>query len=222
MAKASGPEEFFEVFRQRRGQETRETAEPPRPGSGPLPFGGGHKTVTMRVRTLVIGACSSLLLMVLCLFVGMAIGRPRGPAVENRPLIHQARGTYGRSGGPNNGSVTERTVETPPGKHATPPPMPPVAAQKVWVIVVATYQKGAAAREYADDVMKFLREQDVVKSFRVSVGSSEIGNHRLVYVGPFASNSDPIARQMLTAIKRMKYRNATFSDAYMTEITLRL
>jgi len=222
MAKLSGPEEFFEVFHERRGQPPKEPLPPAGPQPGQSPFGGDRpKTVTITVRTLMAGIFSSLLLMVLCVFVGMAIAKApstQGVQGEPRPLVQQT----GRPGGSqerpvDTGSAGIGEGEAPPDNREAAPPQPP-QQQKVWVIAVVSY--APSAREYADEFRKFLTEQDFVKSFRVHVGCDIVGNKRLVYVGPFASADDPIAKNMLAAIRKMRYGNSTFGDAGMMEITM--
>jgi hypothetical protein len=218
MAKLNGPEEFFEVFhRKQAGAPGEKQPDEQRVARPRVNFGSAERTVTLKLRTLVIGAASSVLLMILCYFVGVA-GRSQPPTEPGgqRPVqgVSVSESTEGGGPGADAGEATRMGVGQNEASSADNAAQPPRTG---YVLVVAAYEQTATGRNYAYEVIEHLKKQEVIRTSPVSVGAFVMGNHLTVCIGPFASSKSASARRVEQAVKNMTYRDKAFSDAYFTK-----
>ena len=213
MAKLSGPEEFFEVFREKQPEEGR-SQQPV--GQIPIqapPSFRQEKTVTLKVRTLVIAGTSSVLLMVLSYLVGAA-GRPeqnKGPLQAGGGRRQQERqGLPGGRGVDDAGLRAGQTNGTPPvdGRTDTDP-----SRRGKYVLRIITYRNTATGRKLAGELELFLKEHPVLSSHAVSVGADVRPREGIViYVGPFDSRKSSKAKVIKEAVKKMRYKGQPLGE----------
>lgn len=196
MAKLSGPEEFFEVFRHQKRTD-RPDAPHEQPAQAPgqaaqpenarteLSFPAGQvsaeKIVPVKVSTLVFAAVCAVLLMILSFFAGVAT-RP-DPAKDQ---IKQP-GLTGRAG-------------LTPGENR---PITPSSGEPVtggWELQVVSYAKNPANRKNASDWAQYFNEIPVMKASMVRAFIRESSTHVSVVVGPFQSPQSAAALKVRAAI----------------------
>ena len=177
MAKLSGPEEFFEVFRhpkrsdrpEAQGEPLKTQTEPPtaRPDlafpAGKVP---GENTVTVKVSTLVFAGVCALLLMILAYFAGMA-NAPE-PAADKGPIA--------------GGAVNTGLPANPSGG---------------WELQMVSYGMSTENRRQANRVVAALAERPEVRACPVArVFTRETSNRITVVIGPFQSPDEPSAQRL--------------------------
>ena len=186
MAKLSGPEEFFEVFRHpKRTDRPDAPGEPlqkqpePQAARPDLAFPGGSPpaegTIAVKVSSLAFAGVCALLLMILAYFAGLA-NAPE--PVAKQPI----------AGGPIN-----------PDGRAQP--------AGGWELLVVSYAKTTVNERVANEVANVLADVAAVKACPVRVFTRDTGSTLNVVVGPFQSPQDPGALKVREAITGLVAHN---------------
>jgi len=224
MAKMTGPEEFFEVFRSKKSEqqqpppqtEKRLPQEQPARPQTVMPYGSSTRpmTVTVKVSTLAVAGISAGLLVILAFLIGRATSTGSEPA-PGPPRGHEeiARGTGQQ---PPVGTVNGG--EQPPQQSGLETAAPPVASRGRWVVQVATYGDDQRQRDIANSVMQFLQGVPEVGQTGSFVGAVKLGNNHVIWVGPFESRTSQKAQIVLNAVRNAEFRTGTrdFGDAILT------
>lgn len=205
MAKVSGPEEFFEVFRdqkQPRPQPEREERAEPVREQRPAPMQvlaatAPAKTVTLKVTTLLYLAACGVLLIVLSYIVGMA--------QRSEP----SRGALKPAGGVGQQRESDIALQQGPANpvvHGEQLPAPIDNVMTGKVLQVATYPNTEAMMKRASEWAEQIRKQPDIISSGARVQAVKEGNSIILIVGGFPSAQDPAAQKALGAATRMEYR----------------
>jgi len=195
MAKLSGPEEFFEVFRQKQ-DEPAPRQEPPltnqpaesRPAFDAADLTGKpstEKTITVKASTALFAAVCVLLLMILSYFAGVAQRTPAKPESKKLPAV--SRGT--ESGQQPPVVAPGRTVETGPR----------------FELQTVSYNNNALGKKLAGEATKSLNDMSVVATSGARAYFYESGSKVIVAIGPFSSDRSLTAKQVESAVKAAPY-----------------
>ena len=224
MAKLSGPEEFFEVFRRDDPNKPPAPAEPEQPHDEQrqpapalvFPAGlatkpAGEKTIAVRFSTLIFTAVCVLLLMVLSYFAGKA---NRSDAAANRPAKPSAMPAKPQF--PNTFGVNVLNTQPPQAAGQKTQGQQPAASQAEGKVVLEVMRYNDASRvKSADELTAFLKGLPAVRSNAVGVGYDVNGNDIVVWIGPFISDRSQAAREVQNEVinspynGRKRFQNST-------------
>ncbi|NQT21753.1 MAG: hypothetical protein HQ592_18760 [Planctomycetes bacterium] len=224
MAKLSGPEEFFEVFSDKQaGRPPADRLSDDHPVEARIAPAPRDKTVTIQVRTLVIGCMSAALLIALSYFVGLSnrpeaqppgplAGRPAGGSVTNGPADPaDLVGSPDDSADGNAAAQSDGEAANAAGAVQQP-------QREGYILLVATYDNTAVNVQYAKEVVSYLKQQKELRLSPVSIGTLVTGRHLVVCIGPFPSTKSETARRIHEAVKGMSYKGRPFNDAYFIKM----
>ena len=208
MAKLSGPEEFFEVFRHDKDQPAPSQKPEPPPsadqppaqpaaGIGPAARPGAEKTIPVKMSTIVFAGVCVVLLMILSYIAGQAnapekqAGTPAGAAPKQLP---PPLSSLGNTGG---------------GRQDAMPAQPerPRSQASGVELRVNRYPNDSDGEKAAIAVVKFLNTLPAVRHNAVNVGYYRDGKLIVVAIAPFESDRSPAALEVWNAVEDATFAN---------------
>jgi len=207
MAKLSGPEEFFEVFRHDKDQPAQ--ARKPEPAEQPQiqPVAdvglsarpGAEKTISVKMSTLAFAGVCVVLLMILSYVAGQANApdkQPGGPAgAAQKP----------KQSPPPLSSLGNTTGNKQDARQAQPD-RPRQQATGI-ELRVNRYPNDSDGEKAAIAVVKFLNTLPAVRNNAVNVGYYKQGNLIVVAIAPFESDHSPAAAEVWNTVSDATFAN---------------
>jgi|GEM_PF-2944059 len=207
MAKLTGPEEFFEVFRHDKDQpapakkpESQPVEQPqiqPAADAGLAARPGSEKTIPVKPSTLAFAGVCVVLLMILSYVAGQANAPDKQPAGQTgtpqkqKPPVPPLS-ALGDAGTRQTGGVTPQSQ-----RHQ-------LQARGVELRVIK-YPNDAGGESAALAAINFIKTQEAIRRNAVSVGSYKDGNLIIVAVKPFESDRSPAAVEVWKALEDATY-----------------
>ena len=208
MAKLSGPEEFFEVFRHDK-QPAPGTGKPEQPPVGqqqptPAPVyltslaakPSSENAIQVRFSTLIFAGVCVVLLMVLSYFAGKEANRPVAPGSQVKaPAVPPKDFPPGRFGT----NLVNQHPQTPGRQSAVG------QAEGRFELEVMRYRIEGGGEALARDLTAFLKTLPTIRSNAVGVGYDPRGTEFVVWIGPFISDRSQAAREVQNEVMNTPY-----------------
>ena len=230
MARRRDGRELFEIFRETKAAQgsaaqpqvpyvtAEQRGQPRTPPLHTLRLGDRHQVEVFMSLGWVYGIAFFVFLALVGAFI---LGRRTAPEPEPAPPA-EAPASFADEAGPVTASrPPAEQRESPVTAGEAPQPEPeepeapaPVTTQGLYTLRVATYQNVSAQRQQAEDFVAWLKE----KGYDAQMVVSKSGKSLYVTIGSFETTRSEEARKLLSEVRSLKYKSASFADAFYQNV----